>query len=109
MTTSGKSPTLTVSTFTNGFSEWRARVDFGHTLSESDARPAFNLDAQWPRIRRAARRAIVRELAERERKTGESAASAARRVRDTLPRLAVLEQHVWPSVNTWHGVTIGEA
>ena len=101
MTTSGKSPTLTVSTFTNGFSEWRARVDFGHTLSESDARPAFNLDA--------ARRAIVRELAERERKTGESAASAARRVRDALPRLAVLEQHVWPSVNTWRGVTIGEA
>ena len=57
----------------------------------------------------AVQRAIVRELAERERKTGESAASAARRVRDALPRLAVLEQHVWPSVNTWHGVTIGEA
>lgn len=99
---------LTVSTFTNGFGDWRARVDFSHTLSETDPREEFNLDVQWARIRRAARRAIVREIATREQTTRETLAMAESRVRETLPRLEVIEQHVWHSLNTWHGVTFGE-
>lgn len=99
---------LTVTTFTNGFGDWRARVDFSHTLSESDPREDFNVSAQWPRIRRAARRAIVRALAEREQTARETLAMAESRVRETLPRLDVIEWHEWHSANTSHGVTIGE-
>lgn len=100
-------PTFTVTTFTNGFGDWRARVDFSHTLSESDPREEFNLGTQWARIRRAARNAIVRELAEREQTTRETLAMAERRIRETLPRLDVIEQHVYAD-NTWHGITLGE-
>lgn len=99
--------TLTVATFTNGFGDMRARIDFSHTLSESDPREEFNLDAQWTRIRRAARRAIVREIAEREQTTRETLAMAERRVRASLPRLDVIEQHVY-GTGAWHGVTFGE-
>lgn len=105
--TEAQSLTLTVSTFTNGFGDWRARVDFSHTLSESDPREEFNIGAQWARIRRAARRAIVREIAEREQKTRETLAMAERRVREALPRLDVIERHVYAD-NTWHGITLGE-
>ena len=101
------SPALTVTTFTNGFGNWRARVDFSHTLSESDDRPAFNLDTHWPRIRRAARNAIVCAIAEREQTTRETYAMAEQRIRRALPRLRVIEQHV-TSINTWRGVTLGE-
>lgn len=99
--------TLTVTTFTNGFGDWRARVDFSHALSESDPRPEFSLSAQWARIRRAARNAIVCELATREQTTRESFAAATARVRSSLDRLAVIEQHVYGD-NTWHGITLGE-
>lgn len=100
-------PTFTVSTFTNGFGDWRARVDFSHTLSENDPREEYNLGAQWQRIRRAARRAIVREIATREQTTRETLAMTEARVRASLPRLAVIEQHIHGS-GAWHGVTLGE-
>lgn len=101
-------PTFTVSTFTNGFGDWRARVEFSHTLSESDPREEYNLGAQWARIRRVARRAIVRAIAEREQTTRETLATAILRVTETLPRLAVIDARMSPGMNTWEGVTIGE-
>ena len=99
---------LIIETFTNGFGDWRARVHFSHTLSESDTRPEFNLNAQWARIRRAARAAIVHEVAEREQKTWETLAMAERRIRETLGKLDVIDQHIHAGGNTWDGVTIGE-
>lgn len=98
---------LDVSTFTNGFGDWRAKVSFSHTLSDSDPREEFNLGAQWARIRRVARNAIVREIAGRERKPGESLKDAQSRVRGTFPNLDVIDQHVNVS-GTWYGVTFGE-
>lgn len=107
-TLTASAPTLAVKTFTNGFGEWRAHVEFSHTLSENDSRPEFNLGVQWPRIRRAARNAIVAEVAAREQTTGETIEDAARRVRVTLPRLAVIDQGIYASLNTWFSVTLGE-
>lgn len=98
---------ITVTTFTNGYGDWRARVTFSHTLSENDPRPAFNLDAQWSRIRRAARRAIVREIAEREQRAREATSDVIARVNASLPRLSVIEQHAH-GTGAWYGVTIGE-
>lgn len=106
-TITASAPTLTVETFTNGFGEWRAVVNFSHTLSESDTRPEFNLDVQWPRIRRAARNAIVAEIAVREQRSRETFSEACARVRATLPRLNVIKQHVY-GTGAWHGVTLGE-
>lgn len=55
-----------VTTYADGFGTWHAQVAFEHTLSESDPRSDFNLDCKWSSIRRAARRAINRELQARE-------------------------------------------
>ena len=100
-------PELTVATSANSFGMWRARIDFSHTLSESDNRPEFNLNFQWARIRRRARTAILSEIADREQKTGETRSDVETRVRASLRDLQVIEQHVY-SDNTWHGVTLGE-
>jgi hypothetical protein len=97
----------TVTTFADGFGRWRARVDFAHTLSESDPRDEFNLHRHWATIRARAREAIVGEVADREQKTGETRRDAERRVRAGLPRLAVVNQGL-DSMNCWHGVTLGE-
>lgn len=76
-------------------------------LSESDPRPEFNLQAQWPSIRRLARSEAVKFLAEREQKTTETFAEAKSRVRASLPPLMVIKQNL-ASTNVWMGVTLGE-
>lgn len=93
--------------FTDGYGRWRARIGFAHTLSESDGRAEYNLGHQWPRLRAHARRLIVKEIADREQKTGESRLTAERRIRQSLPRLDVIAQDI-DSLNCWHGVTFGE-
>lgn len=98
---------MQISTFANGAGQWRAEVTFEHTLSESDPRPEFNLGAQWANIRRRARKAILREITEREQKTHETYAEALARCNASLGRLQVIEQHI-DSMNRWHGVTLGE-
>lgn len=76
-------------------------------LSESDPRPEFNLQAQWPGIRRKARNAAVKFLAEREQKTTETFIQAKQRVRKTMGNLEVIKQNI-TSTNVWLGVTLGE-
>ena len=98
---------MQISTFANGAGQWRVTVTFGHTLSESDSRPEFNLGAQWANIRRRARQAIVRAISEREQKTHETYAEALARCNASLGRLQVIEQNI-DSMNRWHGVTLGE-
>ena len=98
---------MQINTFANGAGQWRAAVQFDHTLSESDHRPEFNLGAQWANIRRRARKDILRAITEREQKTHESYAEARGRVNASLGRLQVIEQNI-DSMNRWHGVTLGE-
>ena len=85
-----------VATHADGFGNWHATVTFPHTLSESDPRPEFNLNSQWPRIRRLARRAVVREVRSRQ--------SAPARV----DRLVVTDQGIIPGTGLWRSITIGE-
>lgn len=96
-----------VSTFADGFGRWRAQVEFSRTLSESDPRPEFNLGHQLKAIRTKARSAIVDEIVAREQKTAETRANAEHRIRASLPNLVVVKQGI-NSMNTWHGVTLGE-
>lgn len=96
-----------VTTFADGFGRWRARIDFVHTLSESDPRTEFNLNHHWKALRTRARRAIITELVEREQKSGESRLNAEHRIRTSLPNLVVVEQYL-DSMNCWHGITLGE-
>lgn len=98
---------MQISTFANEAGEWRATVTFEHTLSESDSRPEFSLNAQWTNIRRRARRAIVRAITEREQKTHETYAEALARCNASLGRLQVIRQDI-DSLNRWRGVTLGE-
>lgn len=101
------SPITCITTFADGFGRWRARVDFGHTLSENDPREDFNLDRQWKHIRSRARDAVVAQIVQREQKTHETLAQATHRVRWALPHLVVIDQNI-DSLNRWNGVTIGE-
>lgn len=89
-----------ITTYADGFGRWRARIELSHTLSGNDPRPKFSLDHQWPRIRAAARTAIIQ-------KTGETRRDTERRVRATLPRLVVLAQDI-DAMHHWCGVTFGE-
>lgn len=74
----------TTETWADGFGNWHARVEFEPALSVNDSRREFNLDAKWDTIRRAARRAILRELTEREQTTSETYGQAEARMRDYL-------------------------
>lgn len=96
-----------VNTFADDFGRWRAQVEFSRTLSESDPRPEFNLGHQLKAIRAKARTAIVSAIADREQKTTETRANAEHRIRTSLPNLVVIKQGI-DSMNTWHGVTLGE-
>ena len=98
---------MQINTFANGAGQWRAQVTFDCALSESDPRPEFNLGAQWAPIRRRARQAVVRAIAEREQRTHESYAEARERVNASLGRLQVIDQSI-DSLGRWRGVTLGE-
>lgn len=97
-----------VTTFADGFGRWQAHIGFSRTLSESDPRAEFNLNAQWKSIRARARTAIVAEIIAREQKTGETRSNAEHRVRMSLPKLVVIDQDI-DSMNCWHGITLGES
>lgn len=101
-------PDLTITTYADSFGRFHARVQFSHTLSESDPRKAFNLGHQWPRLRARARTAVVNALVEREQKTDESHDEARARIRSSLGRLNVTGQDIDP-MNRWYGVSFGEA
>lgn len=94
-------------TSANGFGLWSAKVVFTHTLSESDPRREFNIQAQLSNIRRAARKAIINELVAREQTTNETEASARARVGKSLGRLEVTASDV-DAMNCWHSITLGE-
>lgn len=97
----------TITTWANGFGQWRARVEFPHTLSENDPRPEYNLHHHWANLRRKARTAIINELVQREQKTNETREAAVSRIRQALPNLHVIDQGL-TAQNTWTSVTFGE-
>ncbi len=68
----------------------------------------FNLQSRWPELRRKARTALVRAIAEREQRTDETLKQAEARVRASLGKLEVIEQSI-DSLNRWGGVTFGES
>lgn len=96
-----------VITSANGFGLWSAKVVFTHTLSESDPRREFNIQAQLSNIRRAARKAIISELVAREQTVGESDASVRTRVSKSLGRLEITASDL-DSMNCWHSITFSE-
>lgn len=96
-----------VITSANGFGLWSAKVVFAHTLSESDPRREFNIQAQLSNIRRAARKAIISELVAREQTVGESDASVRTRVSKSLGRLEITASDL-DSMNCWHSITFSE-
>lgn len=96
-----------VTTEADGFGAWRATVSFTHALSESDPRREFNLQAQMPNIRRAARKAIIDEITVREQKTNESESAARSRVSQSLGRLHIIGSQV-DAMNRWHSIAFSE-
>ena len=98
---------MKIRTYANEAGLWRVRLIFGNTLSETDPRPEFNLQHRWAGLRRTARAAIVRAIAEREQRTDETLKQAEARVRASLGKLDVIEQSI-DSLNRWGGVTFGE-
>lgn len=101
------SPVSSIRTYADAHGRWHVEISFSRSLSESDPREEFNLGRHWVNLRRRARAAIVRELAEREQKTHETRAEAEARMRTSLGRLAVTAQKIG-STNLWYGVTFGE-
>ncbi len=96
----------TVTTRADGRGVWHADIIFTHTLSESDPRPAFNVNAQLAALKRAALNAIVEELAVREQIIYESFAAAKRRIRSST-RIEIEAQNI-DSLNRWHGISFRE-
>jgi hypothetical protein len=94
-------------TYTDGFGAWRAHITFTRPLFTTGAMPAFTLATHWPRIRTAARDAIVAELTVREQKTWETRETAEHRVRASMPALVIIDRDV--EAGCWRGVTLGEA
>src|SRR5690625_695926 len=97
----------TVTTYTNSLGLWRARVDFSERLAENSVNPDYDVLRKMPYIRRLARKAILRELVEREQKTNETEAQAEQRLREYL-KLEVIGVGLTP-FNTWTHIILGEA
>lgn len=97
----------TVTTYTDAFGIWRARVDFNERLAENAANPDYNVIRKMPYIRRIARNAIIRELVVREQKTYETEQQAEQRMREYL-KLGIVKVGLTP-FNTWTHIILGEA
>ena len=98
---------MKIKTYANEAGLKRVRLIFGNTLSETDPRPEFNLQSRWPELRRKARTALVRAIAEREQRTDETRKQAEALVRASLGKLEVIEQSI-DSLNRLGAVTFGE-
>lgn len=97
----------TVTTYTNSLGLWRAHIDFSERLSENSVNPDYNVLRKMPYIRQLARKAIIRELVEREQKTNETEEQAEQRIREYL-KLEVIEVGL-TQFNTWRHIVLGEA
>lgn len=91
-----------VQTWADGFGLVHARVRFTAALSESDPHTPFNLEAQMPRIRSAARQAVIDFLTERGARTGESPDQTRERLRACV-RIRPHRIHA-DALNLIHGI-----
>lgn len=87
---------------------WRAEVRFNWPKSSTETRAEYHTSHAVDYSRRLARTAIVNAIAEREQKTGETWEAAVKRVRASLPPLAIIKLNQGASTNLDYGVTLGE-
>ena len=97
--------THTITTHADGFGNWHARVEFPEHGYGNAGEHA--LERHWDTIRRSARRAIRREIVQREQRRGETLAQTSARIRPV--RVEVEAQGIYASSNVWYSVTFKES